>query len=1136
VLFCVSALAFGQVATGGIRGNVTDTSDSVIPGAEVTVIQDATNFTRVEITDEGGRFTFVLLPVGTYTLETTLPGFKKYSQTQIPLSTNDVLSINPVLEVGEVTQTVEVIGQAPLIQTETSEVSTLIEEGQIKELPLFGRNVVQLAVLTPGTSFYQIPIVVTDDPNWGGNKFAASGNNLFGVQFSLDGTDYGDPRGNVAMDFPNPEAVQEFRFQTGNYGAQFGKSQGGRLEVVTKSGSNELHGSVWEFNRTERLAATPYFLNEKPPYSQNQWGFALGGPAIQDKLFWFTSMQWLKIREDDITSSALPPTAAERSGNFSNSIEGIPTDPLTGEAFPGGIIPADRFDPVALNLLDLAPLPNQANGRYIETRSKPTDHWQLTLRSDWDINEQNRLAVSLFTFSTDSFTPFPSLIHLPYSGDLTGYKPIIGPGQTTFATTHTYTFSPTTINHFRYGYQDLEWPLNRCDTINSVPVTFVTLGVKQPTSQLLLPDGEVFEEPCGPPSLSMSGRYSMEGGGVWSLWNEKHQFMESVTHTAGAHSFRFGFEYQHMTMTHVSTGHGDGSFRPNGAITGNAVADMLLGRASSTVGGPINHSGLNNTYAFYLQDDWKVKRNLTLNLGVRYHIFPNWVVPESVRADDGRLLRHSGNFVQGQQTLLFENMPPGFVYPPSEGFPSGDPGIPTSLVNLDKNDIAPRIGLAWDFKGDGKTSLRAGYGVFFTPSYGQNVDGMTNGTPWSYRVNVDITPSFVNPIPEENLQFYPPSLAPDAPFDFLNPHSIEVFPVNYKNPYTQQFNLTLQQELGYQTMFQIAYVGNVAMKMPIRHQIPGVAVPRFIPGNDPVTGDPYSTFANTTARKPINEPFACVGLVCGAPTANLFNPDSTTPYGSLNLREGSNNSAYHSVQLQGRKRFTRGFSFITSYTFSKTMDFGSGGGGGRRSYVANYTQDHNDITSERALAGFHQTHRLTTSYNYNTPQLTGHDSTVVRHVLGDWQLTGIMSWGSGFPRTIRYTPTTSMQGGITRPNQVGEPVLGSDRSRGEKVAMWFNVDAFERPPIGEFGNVGRNNLIGPEKINIDFAVYKNITVTEETRLQVRVEFFNLPNRPNFKFPALWNAASSTFGQITATERVDRGGTARVIQIGAKFDF
>jgi hypothetical protein len=1114
VILCISAVGFGQVTTSGLRGTVVDQSGGVVPGVEVTVSKDETSFARTTLSDDAGRYAFTQLPLGSYKLEAVLPGFKKYEVTGLILSADEIARLDPVLEIGQVSEVVEVTGAAvPLVKTETTEVSTLIESAQITQMPLNGRNIVQLATLTNGIGWSQVPSGIKENGNWGGNKLAVNGNRIIGVRFNLDGADIGDPRLNVALNYPNPQAVQEFRFVTSNYSAEYGKNSGGIMNVVTKSGTNEIHGAFWYFNRDNSLAATDFFLDEKPPLSQDQYGVSGGGPIVPDKLFWFGSVQWLKIAGEARTiSNQFPPTAAERGGDFSQSLAtgvlGAPIiDPDTGMQFPGNIIPADRLDPVVQEFFrrDLLPFANQPSGEWTGFVDEPLDNYHWLINFDYDMSDQNRFTFSLYKDYTETSSASRFGNAIPYTGGLSDFAQFQVPEQFLLVLNNTYTVSPTLINNFRFSFQDFSWTMQADgETIND-------WGGDWPTSTY---ETIGFNHPSGPPLFMTTSEraWRANSGVLWNILAKKYQFGEHMTAIHGAHQFKFGVEYNRINMDHISGGCTNGCFQGRGNVTGNGTADFMLGYSRVIAVSTADGSGIQNLWGFYLQDDWKATRNLTVNLGIRYQVAP-WFSPVENRTwFDGRKVVGVTGFIEGQKSGLFLNAPAGYVWPESSGF-AGDPGLPKRLVNTDLNDFGPRVGLAWDIRGNGRTSLRLGYGIFYSSPYGQNTDYTAENTPWTV----------VSVVPDECCIFnanesvlggrdFPFPLREDADWTPYLPGNITTFEPNSQNAMVQQFNITLQQEVPGNTMLQAAYVGNVSQHLSFVYD---TNTPQLVPD---ASGNPPD-LSNGLERRRLNFPL----LAAGQPAA----------YGGIRFFAPIANSAYHSLQLQARKRFARNWSFLSSYTWAKTLDHCSGGRNGRTGFISGCSQQQQlppDLN--RALSGLHQAHKWVSSFNYRMPSLTGMDSRVASAILGDWQWTGILTFGSGLPFTIGSGRNYSLQGGSDRPNLIGNLDLGGDRTRGQQVAEWFNTSAVVRNNDQEFGSLSRNPITGPSFESIDLAMYKNIPFTEGTNLQIRFEAFNIRNRANLGEPD-FNLLSSTFGRISSNCNNCFG---RIIQIGAMFTF
>ena len=1034
--------------TGTIHGSVTDASTAAVVNAKVTAVLEERGTTRTVSTDTQGSYVFPLLPIGTYTVKIEVSGFKTFQQSGIELSTNDNARVDAQLELGNTTQSVSVTAEAPLVDSRSSTVGTLIDSRRLTELATNGRNIISLAGTLPGVASISAPQTFTGDRS--GPTLSVSGSRGNQNLFLFDGAQFNAVFRNTGLNYPPPDALQEVKVLTNSFTAEYGRNAGAVFNVVTKSGTNQLHGSTWEFLRNQKLNSRSEFAPTlKPQLIQNQFGAAAGGPIRKDKLFVFGSYEGLRVRPAALGTSAFPLTAAERAGDFS-AATGALNDPLTGAPFPGRQIPANRFDPIAKALIapNYMPLPNGPNGVLITTFPQPQNNDQGVTRVDYNLGRH----------TIDGRYNYNLAQQISTAGNVPTYLPLDNRAKVqSIAVGDTFILRPELLNQLRLSFNRVSATVNNLNRINLADLggNFPVLGPKIP------------------PAITVSGRVTLgDGSSVDNVTvNESYQVDENINWTHGRHALKTGVGLLRLRYLNRSFFQTMGVFTMSGLISGNPAADFLLGRAQTlTVASPVlEQAGLQFNSYYYAQDDWKISPRLTLNLGLRYELPIPWVHPHD----------YWGTLRIGQKSTLIPTAPVGMVFP-------GDPGVPRGIIQTDKNNFAPRIGFAWDPFGNGRTSIRGAYGIFYETI---NSDVIQNtGQPYRYTFTFNQPVSLVDP-----LRGQPPI---PLTLNLTNPVFTGLQQLFYpdpglRSPYVQNFNLNVQREIVRDLAVQVGYFGKLGRKL-----LMGIATNPGIYG-------PGATLANLDSRR-------------------LLEPG----FGNDTKIASEANSSYNSLQVQVNKRFSHHFEAAGAYTWSRSLDQASAislGGA-----VPNIF----DLHTQWGLSDFYAKHIASFSWVWEMPG-RGLPSPVLRMAIGGWQLNGLVSMRSGTPVNVVTGADNALSGTSNqRPNVNGNPLLSSDRPRAARIQAWFDRTVFSAPAAGTYGNAGRNALIGPSEATTNLAVFKNFRIPgrEGLRLQFRSEFFNLLNSVNLSNPNATVSSGAQMGRITSS------GSARVIQFALKFLF
>jgi hypothetical protein len=1071
------SIALAQTPTATVTGQARDASGAAVAGARVVARNVQTNIEREAVTSENGDYTIPLLNVGEYQVLIEKQGFKKAVQTGLILQVDQKARLDFTLQIGQVSESVEITAATSLVQTDSASVGTVIDNKRVLELPLNSREFYALALTAPRV----LPPAQGSTLSFRGG-FNVAGSSEVSNNFTLNGIDNNDTGINGPSFRPSIDAIQEFKMLSGIYSAEYGRNSGGQVVINTKSGTNQFHGTAYEFLRNQALDARNFFLRLKPgekapSFKRNLFGSSFGGPIVNDKTFFFVSYEGLRLRQS-VTSLATVPTPDMVKGDF-RSLRGPGADQILGNADDTGrvINPFTGQEFAMRNVIDLPlnptgqalatffPTPSTAtpagqapsnNYNFSETRRE--NYNQISSRFDHTLSSKDSLYGTYNYYDNPAFEP---------SNALCGSRVLPGFGCNTGLTTQligiveTHTFTSNLTNEVRVGFNRLRQPrIQEDDTVDFV-------------NQFKIPGTFFGETPFngGVPQVAINGFSTI--GGATNLPQDRrdntYQFVDNLIWIKSAHTLKFGLDVRRFqsNLYFISQGRGIFNFNtpPNSTTvptSGNPFADLLLGIPTSTQRNPRGPSTYSRTSSFnvYAQDDWKVNSRLTLNLGLRWEL----------------------------NTPMTEKYNTIASFDPKTGQirAAGQNGVPANLFKYDYNNLAPRLGFAWQPLGDSKTVVRGGVGVFYNVQpAGNGFLGMLFNFP--FRLPQQFNSSRTAPLTLSNP--FPGAVPTTAPTN--GTLTMTAIDENFDTAYITQWGLSVQRGVGSDLVFEIGYLGSKGTHLPLNRNL------------NQATPGPGTT-AQVQARRTYPQ------------------------FGNITWIESVANSTYHSMELKAEKRYTKGLSLLGSYTFSKSIDNSPGISTGSNASSA-IAQNAFDLRAERGLSDFDVRHRFVASTIWEIPLGKGHKvfgGGPLAHILGGWQASGILSLQSGRPFTaVLNGDLSNTLNRNDRPNLVGDPNSGP-----KTVEQWFDKAAFQTQGVGSFGTAGRNIIIGPGFQNFDFALSRNFNVTERFRIQFRTELFNAFNHANFNYPAATANAPQNFGQIASAN------DPRQMQFGLKIIF
>jgi hypothetical protein len=1107
VFLCVLVVCAGgaaqNVAVSQISGSVEDSSGAALAGASVKLTQTDTGFSREYKSEDSGLYTASNLPVGPYRLEVTAPGFRTYVQTGIVLQVNVNPKINIVMQVGDVTQQVEVEAAALMVETTSTGVGQLIDNTRVLELPLNGRQITDLVLLTPGattnfsggfSSNRGFPVV----------PISVGGGGPGSTVYVMDGGTHNDPATNMSMPVPFPDALQEFKIETSALPARYGQHASAAVNLVTKSGTNSFHGTAFEFVRNGMFNAQNVFATKKDSLKRNQFGGDIGGPVLKDRLFFFGGYQGTETRSDPAPSTIFVPTQTMMNGDFTAITSGACTNnkpitlkssPALGINFVNNTISPALFDKTALNYMKFIPLSTDPCGSYQLSYPVPSSEKQVFGKVDYQMSAKNSLFGRYFWANYK--LPFF------YDGKNALTTPSVGVDNTvkSFVLGDTYSITNNLINAFRGTV---------IRSVNGrLPAPFVS--PKDEGASVFTTDlAGAFT------NLSVTNGFSLGGGGNN---NAKYnytviQIADDVDMIKGAHQISFGVDFVHGMANIFNTQYSNGQFSFDGSVTGLGLADFLLGRVGQLQQGSDVHLNERSKYiSIYGQDAWKFSSRVTITAGLRWEpYFPltNAATPYQVFHFDPAAA------LAGTKSTVFANAPAGLSFPGDAGYPGN------SMSNSHMRSFAPRLGVVYDPRGKGREVIRAAYGIFY------------DAPPMFYHVRVSSVPPWGALVTQNNISFTTPysTYAGGNPFPLAVTKTV-IFPsqgtywdepLNPAPLYTQQWNLTVEKQFATNWSVTVSYFGNKTTHLwagiESNPAITSCAVlPAAICGASATTG-------TSNARRLFSLPPYTTGY--DASSAG----NASHPFGSVTLTNQGGNATYNAGLLSVQKRLSHNFSLQGNYTWSHCISSAE-----QQQFLDPVYSNPFDPSSDRGScnADHRQIYNITAVMN--SPEFK---KGALEAIVGDWQFSPIFQYISGSPLACTTTgdPARDGQASGQRCNIVADPKLSNPI-----FSQWFNTSAFTLPTTGTFGNSGRNIFFGPKSVVVNMALSRKFYISSEMKrgFEFRTEAFNVFNRVNPGASQAVNGFSGVGNPVTVFGNANFGkvinaGDPRILQFALKFFF
>jgi outer membrane receptor protein involved in Fe transport len=1224
-----STLVCAQSTGGRILGRVADPSGAVLANVNVTAVNESTGVSRDTKTNEGGDYVFPEVPVGVYTISFDLAGFKTNVRKSVTLELNQVITLNTTMQIGETRETVEVTSEAPLVDTTSTQLGTVVNDRAITQLPLNQRDTYQFLSLQPG-----VQSQVGADLYYGGDSsgsVSVNGGRGRANNFSVNGGDANDSFVNLPTVNPSPDSVEEFRIITNSFDAEYGRNSGSVVNVVTKSGTNDFHGNVYEFFRNKVLNSKGYFDTSKGKYNQNQFGATFGGPIRKDHTFFFLSYEGNRLRVGQSGDTVNVPTGPEAGGDFSQNPQGLPfsgvidpqtgfvaamlngrADPATGQTcpaaiaalngtppapgvawsaiFPTNVIPVACQDPVARDLLRFVPAANTGNGVYQAVLTGQNRQDQATLRVDHRINDKQSFSAYYYFTDTTRFDPFN--FFQAAGANVGGFGAHARSRYQQLNLSHTWTLTNTTVNEVRFTYmregqRTFNHPQktnNVVDSCTSAAAAFCFTGFSDSSAvNNLDPSGQgnrkfgitpgLGPNREGVPDISVSGGAVIGNNfeGELPQVGNSFQWTDSLTMVKGNHTMKFGGDIRRMrfdqTLYFEVSGYyqyfGGGPNDPgyftqdnSGNQTQNLYPNYLLGLPDSYQQGSAQNEHVRAS-ALYLfaQDSWKVRPNLTFNYGVRWEL-------NTPLNDIGHRVQ---TFRPGQATKIYpclntgsndcaSEFPTGLVFP-------GDPGVPNGLTQTYYKALAPRVGVAWDPWKNGKTSIRAGWGMFYNPIEQLVLEQFSAEPPFGISLGASNT-LFNTPFIGQDG-----SIAPNGANGILDPPRGQPldwsvyrpillfgeFQPHMRSQYSDQYNLNIERELTKDLQLQVGYVGSQGHRLLASRDInPGnpqtcldintvqgagtcgafgedsqyqLIVPQnfvfHLPNGKTVTGGAGGTPLNLVGLRPYSSPNCDPVANTGCP------PDGQVVFTNIFAEDTNTSSSYNSLQVSLQKRFSHGLQSQVAYTWSKSMDLASS--------FEDFLDPFNPRKT-RSLSLYDARQRFVVSYVWELPipKKSGFEGAA----LNGWAFSGITQFQSGFPIHIQSWDDQDLTGnaGIgfsspTVPDQIAPfKKIDPHTSASNPNNLGFDPNSFALSALGSSGNARRTICCGPGFNNWDVSLQKNNQLSERFRTEFRLDVFNVANHTKFFNPDGNITDGADFG------RVKRAGPPRLMQFALKLYF